>query len=175
MDLGLDGSAALALVNGASRGLSALQAAALATVAKEGATVVITGRNLDTLKACRGRDPPHSAARVSASICRPHRHPMRLLSVVDTVLERYGRLDVMVVNAGGPPRVRSLEVSESQLAAALNENLLYPIRMVKAAARPTMTGARTTAAFAASRAGAWCSHCRGSRCPTPRAPVCGHG
>jgi 3-oxoacyl-[acyl-carrier protein] reductase len=56
--------------------------------------------------------------------------PRRL---VDTCVDRFGGLDVLVANAGGPPPGRSLEVTDDALLAAIDANLLASIRLVRAA------------------------------------------
>jgi 3-oxoacyl-[acyl-carrier protein] reductase len=56
--------------------------------------------------------------------------PQRL---VDATVERFGRLDILVANAGGPPPGRALDVDDENLAAAVNANLATSIRLVKAA------------------------------------------
>jgi 3-oxoacyl-[acyl-carrier protein] reductase len=53
--------------------------------------------------------------------------------LIDTALERFGRVDIVVPNAGGPPPARALEVDDASLQAALNANLLTSIRLIQAA------------------------------------------
>ncbi len=72
---------------------------------------------------------------VVADVTRPD-VPKRL---VDTALDRFGGLDVLVGNAGGPPAMRALEVGDDALTAALNANLLTSIRLVQAAVPPMRT------------------------------------
>ena len=52
---------------------------------------------------------------------------------MQAAVERFGGLDVLVANAGGPPRARALEVDDEQLAAALNANLVTSVRLVREA------------------------------------------
>lgn len=54
------------------------------------------------------------------------------LLVAETV-ERFGGLDILVANAGGPPRGRALEVTDQQIAAAVNANLAASVRLVRSA------------------------------------------
>ncbi|MBA3691456.1 MAG: SDR family oxidoreductase, partial [Actinobacteria bacterium] len=56
--------------------------------------------------------------------------PARLVAAT---VERFGRLDVLVANAGGPPQARALEVTDDALAQALNANLVTSIRLVREA------------------------------------------
>jgi len=53
--------------------------------------------------------------------------------LVAATVERFGRLDIVVANAGGPPAGRSLDVDDAQLEAALNANLLTSVRLVREA------------------------------------------
>jgi 3-oxoacyl-[acyl-carrier protein] reductase len=53
--------------------------------------------------------------------------------LVDATVERFGGLDVLVANAGGPPPARALEVNDASVEAAVNANLLTSIRLVRAA------------------------------------------
>ena len=126
MDLGLEGK--VALVTASSKGLG--RGAALA-LAREGARVVICARDPERLKATAAELPGEVLA-IPADVTQPDA-PQRL---VDATLERFGALDVLVANAGGPPQARALEVNEDDMLAALNANLLTSIRLVQAAVPP---------------------------------------
>jgi 3-oxoacyl-[acyl-carrier protein] reductase len=56
--------------------------------------------------------------------------PARL--VAQTVAH-FGGLDILVGNAGGPPPARALEITDEQIAAAVNNNLTTSIRLVREA------------------------------------------
>lgn len=56
--------------------------------------------------------------------------PKRL---VDAARQEFGRLDILVANAGGPPPGRALEPDDAAFESALNNNLLTSIRLVRAA------------------------------------------
>ena len=115
----------VALVTAASKGLGRATAIALA---EEGARVVICARGEDAL-----RDTEKEIGRVSealaivADVTEPD-VPQRL---VDAAIERFGRLDVVVPNAGGPPPGRALELDDDAILAALHANLLTSIRLVR--------------------------------------------
>jgi 3-oxoacyl-[acyl-carrier protein] reductase len=129
MNLGIEGK--VALVTAASRGLG--RGAALA-LAREGAKVTICARDpapLDATAADLGDDALVIVADVTDADA-----PRRL---VDATVDRFGGLDILVGNTPGPPKARALEVTEDGMAAALNANLMTPIRLVKAAA-PHMRG-----------------------------------
>jgi 3-oxoacyl-[acyl-carrier protein] reductase len=56
--------------------------------------------------------------------------PARLVAAT---VERFGGLDILVANAGGPPPGRALDLGDEQLEAALNANLLTSVRLVREA------------------------------------------
>lgn len=126
MELGLEGKAAL--VTAASKGLGRGAAYALAT---EGMHVLICGRDEGRVAAAVDAAPA-GAGRVegiAADVTVPEA-PARL--VAETVA-RFGSIDVLVANAGGPPKARALEVTDDGLADALNANLQASIRLALAA------------------------------------------
>jgi 3-oxoacyl-[acyl-carrier protein] reductase len=59
--------------------------------------------------------------------------PARL---VEETVGRFGGLDVLVANAGGPPLGRALEVDDTALEAAIGANLLTSVRLARAAVTP---------------------------------------
>jgi 3-oxoacyl-[acyl-carrier protein] reductase len=124
MDLGIDGK--VALVVAGSRGLGFATAQALAA---EGARLVVSARGEDSLASAASslRASGVEVAAVVADIADPD-VPARLVS---TAVEQFGGLDIVVANAGGPPPGRSLEVTETQLDAALNLNLRSSIRLIQ--------------------------------------------
>ena len=123
MDLGIAGK--VALVTAASKGLGRASAIALS---EEGANVVICARGEEALRETEKALPGESLA-LALDVTRPD-VPQRL---VDAAVERFGGLDILVGNAGGPPAARALDVTDEQLEAALNANLLTSIRLVRAA------------------------------------------
>lgn len=128
MDLGLAGR--VALVTASSKGLGFATASALAA---EGTRVVICGRGADAVfeaKAALLAAGAPDALGLVDDVTDPAA-PGRL---VEATMARFGRLDVLVGNAGGPPPGRALEVDDDQLLAALNANLLTSIRLVREAA-----------------------------------------
>src|SRR5665647_3698391 len=124
MDLGIDGK--VAVVVAGSRGLGFATAQALAA---EGARLVVSARGEDALASAASslRAFGVDVATVVADSADPD-VPARLVS---TAVEQFGGLDIVVANAGGPPPGRSLEVTETQLDAALNLNLRSSIRLIQ--------------------------------------------
>ena len=123
MDLGIDGK--VALVTAASKGLGRGVAAALAS---EGCRVAICAREPERL-ARAAAEMPGDVLAIPADVTDPA-SPGRL---VDATVERFGGLDILVANAGGPPQARALDVTDDGMLAAVNANMLTSIRLVQAA------------------------------------------
>jgi 3-oxoacyl-[acyl-carrier protein] reductase len=126
MDLGIDGK--VALVTAGSRGLGRASAQALAA---EGASIVLSARGEGPLRATEQALAAGGAdvLAIAADIADPAT-PERLVAAAT---ERFGRLDIVVANAGGPPPGRALEVDDDAILAALEANLLSSVRLVRAA------------------------------------------
>ena len=126
MDLGIAGKAAL--VTAASKGLGKATAMALAA---EGVRVAICARGEAALRATEAelRELGVDVLAIAADVTEPEA-PARLVAAA---AERFGGLDIVIGNAGGPPPARALEVTDEQIAAAVNANLLTSIRLVRAA------------------------------------------
>ena len=124
MDLGISGK--VALVTAGSRGLG--RATALAQ-ADEGVRIMLSGRDPDSRERTRREvaDRGVEAEAQAGDITDPA-EPERLVAAT---VERFGALDILVANAGGPPPGRAVDVSDEQLQAALNANLLTSIRLVR--------------------------------------------
>lgn len=128
MDLGL--RERVALVGGASSGIGRAAARALAA---EGASVALVARRAE---------PTEQAAQ---EIAREFGVPTLALALdltapgaceqaVRAAAERFGgRLDVVVANAGGPPKGRFEELSDDAWRAAFELSYLTTVRLVRAA------------------------------------------
>ncbi|MGI8777994.1 MAG: SDR family oxidoreductase [Acidimicrobiales bacterium] len=126
MDLGLRGK--VALVTAASKGLGRASALALAD---EGAAVAICARGEEALRQTE-RDLATRTDEVTATVV-DITEPAAAARVVEATVERFGRLDIVVANAGGPPPGRALEVDDDALRAALEANFLTSVRLVREA------------------------------------------
>ncbi|MGD0944236.1 MAG: SDR family oxidoreductase [Acidimicrobiales bacterium] len=126
MDLGLEGR--VAVVAASSKGLGRAAADALAD---EGARVVICARGREALARTEAalRSRGAEVVAVQADVTEPAT-PEHL---VQMALERFGRLDVVVPNAGGPPPAGALEVDDEAILKAVQANLLTSVRFVRAA------------------------------------------
>lgn len=113
-------SGKIALVTGASRGIGAATAQALAAA---GAHVIITGRDV---KALEGVEQAIHEAGGTATIA-----PMDLLEqdaiarLAEAVAGRWGKLDVMVINAGILPTLMPVvDIDQKALGKAVSTHLL---------------------------------------------------
>lgn len=123
MDLGIEGR--VALVTAASKGLGLATAAALRA---EGVRVAICGRGqeaLDAAAAQLGDDTTVLAVAIDVT------EPDAPAELVRRTVEKFGRLDIVVPNAGGPPPGRALDVDEAAIARAINANMTTSIRLVQ--------------------------------------------
>lgn len=127
MDLGLQDR--VAVVTASSRGLGRASAEALAA---EGALVVLNARDekmlahvAQAIVAAGGNEPLVVPGDVT--------DPAVPAQLVDAAIQRWGRVDVAVANAGGPPAGRALDVDDDQLLAAYNANMLASVRLARAA------------------------------------------
>jgi 3-oxoacyl-[acyl-carrier protein] reductase len=126
MDLGIAGR--VALVTASSKGLG--RGAALA-LAREGVKVGICARGEEALRATEQliKEEGGEVLALVMDVTEPDA-PARL---VDAVTSTFGGLDILVPNAGGPPTGRSLEVTDEQIEASVNNNLTTSVRLVREA------------------------------------------
>jgi len=126
MDLGIAGR--VALVTAGSKGLGRASALALGD---EGCKVVICARGEDALRATEKELANRTEVLALVEDVTDPDAPRRL---IEATVERFGTIDILVPNAGGPPPTLALEFDDEQLAAALNANLTTSIRLVREAA-----------------------------------------
>lgn len=119
METGLRGRTAI--VCGASAGIGLGCAEALAA---EGANLVLLARGREALE--------REAARLGATaVAGDVTSPADLERLVTTAVELHGGVDVLVLNSGGPPRTRALDVADEQVVDAVELLLLSSIRLVR--------------------------------------------
>ena len=118
MDLGLSGRTAI--VCGASQGMGLATAEALAA---EGANVAMFARRQDELE--RG------ASRIGAlAIPGDLTAADDVSRLVDTALETFGSIDILVLNGGGPPPGTAAAMTVEQVGAAVELLLTSHVRLV---------------------------------------------
>ncbi len=136
MELGLSGK--VAVVAGASRGLGLAVAEALAA---EGAHLGLCARTEATLlDASKGLEARHGISVVA----RPTdvADESQVDRFVSDVRERFGRIDILVANAGGPPSTRFETTRVEEWQQAVKLNLMSTIFLCRAVI-PTMKEQRS--------------------------------
>lgn len=139
MDLGLAGK--VAIVCASSRGLGLATAISMA---REGAMVMMCSRSLEAIEAAAERvrreataaEHGGSAVGLAADVTVPE----DVERLVAECVSRFGRVDVLVTNAGGPPAGEFETFSDTDFESAINLNLMSTIRLCRAVV-PHMTAA----------------------------------
>src|SRR6266540_42673 len=125
MDLGLKDK--VAIVGGASKGLGRACAEVLAT---EGVRVAVCSRTRADLERAAQEIRDGTGTDVLALAGDLDRHET-IRELIATTVERFGRLDILVNNSGGPPLARAASATEEQWATALQRSLLFFARMCR--------------------------------------------
>ncbi len=123
MDFDIKGQGAV--VAAASKGLGRACAIALAA---EGVNVAVFARNFDGLNetAAAVRAAGAQAFAIQADVTNPD----QIRQVVERAASEFGRLDILVCNAGGPPPGKFADVSDEQWEQAFQLNLMSVVRLI---------------------------------------------
>jgi len=127
MDLMLKGK--VAVVGGASKGLGRACAQALA---EEGVNLAICSRSQPDLERAAQEIRSGTGVEVLA-FAGDLDHHETIRRLIAATVERYGRLDVLVNNSGGPPLADACDATEEQWATAVQRSLLFFARMSREA------------------------------------------
>jgi 3-oxoacyl-[acyl-carrier protein] reductase len=125
MDLGLKDK--VALVAAGSRGLGRAVAEELAA---EGASLVLCARDARTLSETAAAIAEHNNARVLA-VPADVTSTADIERVVESGNERFGRIDILVTNAGGPPAGRFEQLTQEQWEAAIRLTLFSAVQLTR--------------------------------------------
>ena len=126
MDLGLTGR--VALVTAASKGMGKASAMGLAA---EGAKVVMCARTESDLKNAAEEIRAKTKAEVLAMPADVTKKD-DVAALVDGALKTFGHIDILVANAGGPPRGYFEDMTDEQWQGAFDVSLLSVVRLVRA-------------------------------------------
>lgn len=121
MDLGLNGR--VAMVAAASKGLGRATAESLA---RDGCRLSICSRSMESLEETRKATGPDSLA-VACDVSNAG----DLRAWVDATLARFGRIDILVTNTGGPPAAKFLDLSEEQWRTGIDSTLMNVVRLCR--------------------------------------------
>jgi NAD(P)-dependent dehydrogenase (short-subunit alcohol dehydrogenase family) len=117
----LDGK--VAIVTGGTRGIGAVIAARLLGA---GASVVVCGR-------AKPDQLPAAGTAAAEFVAADVREPEQAAALVDYAVDRFGRVDIAVNNAGGSPSADAATVSPRFVAKVVALNLLAPFYVAQAA------------------------------------------
>jgi 3-oxoacyl-[acyl-carrier protein] reductase len=127
MNLGLTNK--VAMVAGASRGLGYAVARALA---EEGAQVSIASRDAAAVAAAGQRIEAETGARVLAVACDVS-SAQAIEQWHQKTIDRYGGIDLLLTNSGGPPPGSSLTFDDAAWQKAFELLLMSALRMIRLA------------------------------------------
>ncbi|UCG23340.1 MAG: SDR family oxidoreductase [Chloroflexota bacterium] len=122
MDLQLAGK--VALVTAASKGLGKATARQLAY---EGARIAICARSpaVDQAAAELGRETGAEPLALRADLTRQE----DIDSLVQSTLDRFGQIDILIINAGGPPSGNFLDLTPDHWSRAAELTLMSAVRL----------------------------------------------
>jgi 3-oxoacyl-[acyl-carrier protein] reductase len=118
-----------AIVGGASAGLGRACAQALAD---EGVNLAICSRSQANIEKAAQEIRTATGVEVLALAGDLDQHDT-IRNLVAASVDRYGRLDILVSNSGGPPLADAHDATEEQWAIALQRSLLFFARMAREA------------------------------------------
>ncbi|WP_308636441.1 SDR family oxidoreductase [Paenibacillus silvisoli] len=125
MDLGFQHRTVI--VTAASKGLG--KASAL-RISEEGANVVICGRNAETIEAAAADIRSATGGEVLA-VRADVSSPADIEALIAAAVERFGRIDGLVCNAGGPPGGTFATITDEQWESAFQLNVMSVVRLVR--------------------------------------------
>ncbi|HIN24358.1 MAG: 3-oxoacyl-ACP reductase [Chloroflexi bacterium] len=125
MDLGLKDK--VAIVGGASKGLGRASAQVLA---EEGAKVTICSRTSADLETAANEIRESTGAEVLTYAADLDKLES-ITGLISATVEKFGGLDILVNNSGGPPLARAADATEEQWETAVHRSLIFFGRMCR--------------------------------------------
>lgn len=125
MDLELKNK--VAIVGGASKGLGRACAEVLA---EEGMKVVMCSRTQADLDQAAAAIRAKTQAEIMTFAGDLEKNAV-IQKLVASAAEKFGRIDVLVSNSGGPPLAKSFDATEEQWAVAVERSLFFFARMAR--------------------------------------------
>jgi 3-oxoacyl-[acyl-carrier protein] reductase len=128
VDLGLEGCAAI--VGGASSGMGRAIAGELAA---EGCSVTVFARRADALEDAVREINARCGAERALAVAGSSSDPDALARVVQVTTERFGRIDIVVNNTGGPPAGDFADFEDGQWEDAFHLTVMSAVRLTRLA------------------------------------------
>ncbi|KXG43932.1 SDR family oxidoreductase [Tepidibacillus decaturensis] len=125
MELGLKGK--VAFITAASKGLG--KAVAL-ELAREGVQLAISSRNKEQIEETAELIRKETGTRVEAFVADVS-NPNDVKQFVETMIQKFGKVDILLVNAGGPPSGEFMQFDDETWERAFQTNLMSIVRMVR--------------------------------------------
>ena len=127
MNLGLEDKVALILASSKGLGLACAK-----TFYSEGANVIISSRSVENLERAKeeiGKHKPKDFDNKIISLVSDLNDEAQIKSLVDETVKKFGRIDILVHNAGGPPTAPINKISKDDWQNSINLNLLSFVRV----------------------------------------------
>ncbi|HYX86768.1 MAG TPA: SDR family oxidoreductase [Gaiellales bacterium] len=128
MELGLDGC--VAIVTGASSGMGRACAVALG---REGCSVALFARRRGLLEEAAAEVEGLGSGAHALAVPGDSADPASLQALVDGTLERFGRIDIVVNNTGGPPAGGFEDFDDDAWRTAWELTLMSALRLTRLA------------------------------------------
>jgi 3-oxoacyl-[acyl-carrier protein] reductase len=127
MNLGLDNKVALVLASSKGLGLACAKG-----LYREGANVIICSRFMENLQHAKQEiQKTHTSDKRILTFEADLNDEEQIRGLVDFTVKEFGRIDVLIHNAGGPPSLPLKKITEENWQDSINLNLLSFIRICK--------------------------------------------
>jgi len=127
MNLGLNNKVALVLASSKGLGLACAKG-----LYREGANVIICSRSKENLEKAKNEISavsPENLEKKIFAIITDLNDEEQIKSLVERTIKEFGRLDILVHNAGGPPSAPISKINKEDWVKAINLNLLSFVRV----------------------------------------------
>lgn len=129
MNLGLKDKIALILASSKGLGLACAK-----IFYSEGVNVIISSRSMENLERAKeeiGKHKPKNSNNKIISLVSDLNDEPQIKSLVEETVKIFGRIDILVHNAGGPPSAPINKISKDDWQNSINLNLLSFVRVSK--------------------------------------------
>ena len=125
----IDLSGRVAVVSGASVGIGRAIAQGLA---EAGADVVVGSRSADAIRRA-AEEIAGSTRRRAVGVAADVSQPEGVDALLGAALQGFGKINILVANAGGPPQGSALGLTDAQWEQAFRQNLMSAVWLIRGA------------------------------------------